>query len=136
MRSRLPNSPLLRSVIAGFAGLVGYGSWAAYANFDHGMAIAVRSGLVQGTYSFVLTFLMTWVTEGLFAKLASMPMGAVVTTVVVSFILFVSAYGIHMLVGTPEILMTILPGFVIGSGYTAVYVWGLQRGTKTVAQGQ
>jgi len=134
---RIPKSPLLRSFIAGFAGLVGYGSWAVYANLDHGTFIAIRSGLVQGTYSFVLTFLMTWLTEWLFAKFASLPMGSSVTTTgVVCLILFVSAYGIHMLVGTPEILMTILPGFVIGSVYTAVYVWSLQRGTNFFIPGQ
>ena len=124
----LPNSPLLRSAIAGVAGFVAYGSWAVYANFDHGTAIAVRSGLVQGTYSLILTFLMTSATEWLFSKLAGMAMGAVATTGIVCLLLFASSYGINALVGTPEILMTILPGFIFGSIYTSVYVWGLQRG--------
>ena len=60
--------------------------------------IAMRSGLVQGSYSLALTFLMTLVTEYLFARLRALWS----TTVVVSAILFVSAYAIHMLVGTPE----------------------------------
>ena len=73
---------------------------------------------------------MTSVTEWLFSKLAEMLMGAVATTGIVCLVLFASSYGINALVGTPEILMTILPGFIFGSIYTSVYVWGLQRGKK------
>ncbi len=120
---RLPNSPLLRSTLAGLAGFVVYGGWAYYANSAHGEMIAMRSGLVQGSYSLALTFLMTLVTEYLFARLRALWS----TTVTVSVILFVSAYTIHMVVGTPEILMTILPGYVIGTVYTAAYVLGLRR---------
>lgn len=133
---RLPNSPLLRSTLAGCAGFVVYGSWAVYANIDHGDMIGVRSGLVQGTYSLVLTFLMTLLTEWLFAKLGAVPLGPSVVTGTVCVMLFTTAYGIHALVGTPEILMTILPGFIVGSAYTAIYVWGLQRGTKPAISGQ
>ena len=69
---RLPNSPLLRSALAGGAGFVVYGGWAVYANIEHGTTIGIRSGLVQGTYSLVLTFIMTLVTEWLFTMLAGL----------------------------------------------------------------
>lgn len=122
--------------MAGLAGFLVYGSWAAYANFDHGMSIATRSGLVQGTYSLVLTFAMTLVTEWLFGRLCRLPGGMVFTVVIVSGVLFATAYVIHRLVGTPEILMTILPGFVIGSIYTSIYVLGLSHGTNAVNESQ
>ena len=133
---RLPNSPLLRSALAGGAGFVVYGGWAVYANIEHGTTIGIRSGLVQGTYSLVLTFIMTLVTEWLFAMLAGLRLGRSIVIVVVCLMLFVTAYGIHVVVGTPEILMTIVPGFIVGSVYTTIYVWGLQRGTKSAFSGR
>lgn len=115
--------------------MVVYGGWAVFANADHGAAVSIRAGLVQGTYSLVLTFLMTLVTESLHAKLGGTALGNVAVVGIVCMILFVTPFGIHMLNGTPEILMTILPGFLIGCVYTAVYVVGLHRGTKQMATG-
>jgi hypothetical protein len=122
----MSSAGLIRSLLAGLAGLVGYGGWAWYANLDHGAAIAMRSGLVQGGYSLVLTFLMTLVTEALYSNWQHVAGGVIWTTTVVSAILFSSAFTIHLLVGTPEILMTITPGFFIGTIYTYFYVQGLR----------
>lgn len=127
----MTSAGFLRSLIAGLAGFIGYGGWAWYANLDHGADIAMRSGLVQGGYSLVLTFLMTIVTEYLFAKWQHQAGAAIRTTLLVSTILFCSAYTIHMLVGTPEILMTITPGFIIGTIYTYVYVLGLRASSES-----
>lgn len=117
----------LRSLLAGLAGFVGYGLWAWYANREHGADIAMRSGLVQGGYSLVLTFVMTLVTEALYHRWQHLAKAALCTTAVVSTTLLASAYSIHRVVGTPEIWMTIAPGFVIGTIYTYVYVLGLRR---------
>ncbi len=121
------NSPLVRSLLAGLAGFLAYGGWAVYANWSHGETIAYRSGLVQGSYSFLLTWVMTLVTEWLFAKLANVPFRVALLMCMVMPILFATAYAINYAAGTPEILMTIIPGFVIGSTYTLVYVIGLER---------
>lgn len=118
------NSPFVRSLLSGIAGFVVYGGWAYFVNAEHGQELAMMIGLVQGSYSFALTFVMTLVTEWLFRRCNgqfAMIMGVVCTA------LFVTPYAIHMLIGTPEILMTILPGFVIGSIYTGVYVMGLKK---------
>lgn len=117
------NTPLFRSLGAGLIGFVAYGGWAWYANMAHGDAVAMRSGLVQGVYSLVLTFVTTMLTEALYARTRQ----ALLTVGVVSIGLSVGSWFVHMLFGTPEILMTILPGFVIGTAYTAVYVAGLRR---------
>lgn len=121
------NSPLGRSFLAGFAGLIVYGGWAVYANASHGDTVALRAGVVQGSYSLLLTFVMTLATEGLYRALSLVYGGLYWLMMIVCLSLFTTAYGIHYLVGTPEILMTILPGFVIGSIYTLVYVLGLKR---------
>jgi hypothetical protein len=128
-------SPLARSALAGIAGFLVYGGWAAFANSEHGPAISMRSGFVQGSYSLVLTFAMTMVTEWLFDRFshgttlpASIRIAALMAIICSG--LFSTAYAIHMLVGTPEILMTILPGFLIGSVYTFIYILGLQSGNR------
>ena len=116
-------------MLAGLAGFAAYGGWAVYANWSHGETIAYRSGLVQGSYSFVLTWVMTLVTEWLFRVIPATPFRVVWLMGIVTPILFATAYGINYAAGTPEILMTITPGFIIGSTYTLVYVMGLQRTT-------
>ena len=121
------NSPLVRSALAGVAGFLAYGSWAIYANWDHGQDIALRSGVVQGSYSFALTLVMTLVTEWLFEMLKNLTFGILILMFSVCSVLFATAYGINYLAGTPEIIMTIFPGWVIGSIYTGVYVGGLAR---------
>jgi hypothetical protein len=57
------------------------------------------------------------------------------TVTVSMLLLFSTAWVIHFLVGTPEILMTIMPGFVIGSVYTAVYVVSLAKLSKGPLKG-
>ena len=124
------NSPLVRSALAGVVGFLAYGSWAIYANWDHGQDIAIRSGVVQGSYSFALTLVMTLVTEWLFEMLKGLTLGIVILMFLVCSVLFATAYGINYLAGTQEILMTIFSGWVIGSVYTGVYVVGLKRASS------
>lgn len=98
-----------------------------FANWPHGEDAAIRAGIVQGSYSLALTLCMTLITEWLFLRLADVPLRLPMLMAVVCTGLFTTAYSINMIAGTPEILMTILPGFVIGTLYTLVYVLGLQR---------
>jgi len=116
-----------RSLVAGLAAFGGYGGWAFLVNADHGFPLAVRALLVQGTYSFVLTLSSTLLMEYLYRRLFAMPGAAWLTVVITVALLFTTAYGINLAAGTPEIVMTILPGFLIGSGYTVAYVFGLSR---------
>lgn len=116
-----------RSLLAAAAGFLGYGLWAVFANSAHGSSAALRAGLVQGSYSFALTLTMSIVTEWIYAGLADLRLRAPLTVIVVAGALFVTAYGINAAAGTPEIIATIAPGFVIGTLYTGAYVLALQR---------
>lgn len=119
--------PSGRSVAAAAAGFVGYGLWAAYANESHGSAAALRAGVVQGSYSFVLTLVMSLVTEWVYARLDGVRLRAPLTVAAVVGALFGTAYGINAVAGTPEIVATIAPGFAIGALYTGAYVLGLLK---------
>lgn len=113
---------LFRSLGAGIAGFLVYGGWAYYVNADHGHDMGVMAGVTQGTYSFVLTMSTTYLMEFLLITFRHMPGRRTATVVVTSVITFGTAFGIHFLIGTPEILLTILPGFLIGTAYTVSYV--------------
>ena len=117
-----------RSVAAATAGLVGYGLWAAYANAAHGGETALRAGLVQGSYSFLLTLVMSVATEWIYRWFAGLPLRAMWTIAAVAAALFMTAFAVNAAAGTPEIIATIAPGFAIGTFYTSVYVMALARG--------
>ncbi len=127
MLSRLKTSETARSLIAGLAGFLVYGGWAWYVNAAHSAEAGMRAGLLQGTYSLILTFSTTLLMERVYAMLKTRNGAVALTTAMTSVLLFITAAGIHMIAATPEILMTILPGWVIGTIYTAVYVISLHR---------
>ena len=119
--------PILRTYGPAVAGFVGYGSWAGYANAAHGLDIALRSAVVQGGYSFVLTLSTTILMQRLYQSLANVPHRGLMVTLITCSALLSTAYGINWLAGTPEIWMTILPGFAFGSVFTAFYIKGLSK---------
>lgn len=122
-------SPFQRSLISAFAGLLAYGLWAYFANMAHGFKAGIKAACVQGGYSFVLTFVMTMLIESLYRFLIQKhwQRATVMTIVTVCLTLYASSWLLNYLVGTPEILMTVLPGYVIGSMYTYSYVLKLAK---------
>lgn len=127
MPTAVRNASLMRSFLSAIAGFSVYGGWACYVNADYGTDLAMMIGLVQGGYSFVLTFVMALVTEWLFKRFTESKNQVAYVMITVSSALFTMPYVIHLLLGTPAIWMTILPGFVIGTMYTRLYVLGLEK---------
>jgi hypothetical protein len=130
--SRRADSGIARSIIAGLAGFVAYGGWAYHVNAEYGLATGIRSGLVQGGYSFVLTLSTTLLMEQLLVSLSNIKGQIVITILTTCLITFSTAYLTHWLAKTPEILLTIAPGFLIGAGYTVIYVYSLSTLSKSV----
>jgi len=114
-----------RSVLSGLAGFVVYGGWAFWLNASHSHAMGISAGLLQGSYSFFLTLSMTLVMEYLMLMFKALPLRGALTVLLVSTITFSVAFALQWLNSTPEILLTILPGFLIGTVYSIVYVTGL-----------
>lgn len=120
---------LQRSLLAASAGLLGYGGWAFFVNQSAGAEMALRAAIIQGGYSFILTLSMSFFTEKLFAYLARrLPTlhAPWLTVVLVSATTVWIAIGIHSINGTPNIIATILPGFIVGMIYTSAYVAALK----------
>jgi hypothetical protein len=110
-------------------GFMVYGGWAYYVNLSYGDDVALRAGLVQGSYSLALTMGSSYLIEQLLVVYATAEprSSLLLATATSSALAFVVAYSIHWLIGTPMIFTTILPGFLIGSVYAFIYGLSVQK---------
>ena len=120
-----------RSAFSAIMGFFFYGAWAYSVNQHHGMDAGVKAGIVQGSYSFALTFSMTMLLEGmyLFASrlFTSKKLVCTLTILVCCAIVFTGSWTVNYLAGTPEIFQTVILGYVIGGVYSIIYVLNLAR---------
>ncbi len=116
-------------VLSASAGWIGYGGWAYFANHDYGQTAAWRAFLTQGGYSFVVTLVMTVLLENLYRRTSSVVWSAGS----VSLLLYASSWSVNWIAGTPEILITILPGAIIGTVYSFSWCRGLAGADRTRA---
>jgi peptidoglycan/LPS O-acetylase OafA/YrhL len=110
-----------RVALLGAAAFLAYGSWAAFANRAHGADAALRAFVVQGCSSAFVTSTIAAVIEWAHARLPRTRASALLA---VSFgALFATAFhcGLHLVMGTPELLRTVavpvLASVVYASGY-------------------
>lgn len=116
-----------RSLLAGaLAGCV-YGGWAYLVNRHAGPAAAGLASVVQGSYSFALTMALTYLIETLLDGLGRTPLALAGVVAIAAALLFAVAFVLQWLAATPCILATILPGWVIGTGYATVYTMTIGR---------
>jgi hypothetical protein len=127
---RLLDSRTLRGFAAGILGFIVYGGWAFYVNSQHGIDAGFKAGFVQGSYSFALTLSTTLLMEFLWTRLQNARGPYFLTLSITNTITFSTAYLINRVFGTPEILLTIFPGFLIGIVYTAFYLFSLSKLTS------
>jgi len=124
-------TPLQRSILSGLCGLIFYGGWAIFVNWKHGLGAAIKAGCVQGSYSFILTLSMTMLIEGMFKINSKVFKKALLvnwsTIIICCAAIFSLSWGINFAAGTPEILRTVILGYVVGGIYSITYVYGLAR---------
>jgi hypothetical protein len=130
LQQSLKYSKVLRGLLAATAGFIAYGGWAYYINASHGDSAALKALFTQGIYSFTLTLITAFIMEWLF-QLSSKPATRFcLTFFITSLILYSTSWGINVWAGTPEILLTILPGAILGTFYTLSYTLTLFKLTK------
>jgi hypothetical protein len=122
-------SPFQRSLFSALAALIAYGGWAYLVNSMHGSFAAIKAACVQGSYSFLLTFLMTILIELLYRVSCAITdadlLRKVLTSVITCCMIFSASWWVNVLAGTPEIFNTVILGYVVGGIFTASYVIGL-----------
>jgi hypothetical protein len=116
------NKTQLSALLAATAAAIIYGGWAIYANFEHGAHAWGMAGIVQATYAFVSTLTITHIAHWVFLK-SNGGLRGVITGFIASFIVMAAIpVTIHNIAATPDILQTILPGLIWGSGYLLAFL--------------
>lgn len=105
--------------IAGLA----YGGWSAFSNWEHGMQAALLAFLVQGAFAFTSTYILGRMVATTAAKCANIQSSALQLLsvfMVGSTFLWATPTILHLIAGTPNILMAMLPGLIVGHIYLFV----------------
>ncbi|MEL7025079.1 MAG: hypothetical protein AAGL69_15190 [Pseudomonadota bacterium] len=121
------NSPRTRAVVAAVVAFAFYAAWAAWANRAHGLTGMTIAALTQGGYSAVVTLGMTSLIEWLFAGSGSLWQRELRCVSGTVLLLVFSSTAVHVVAGTAEIWMTILPSWIFGTLYALIYARSLAR---------
>lgn len=113
------------NVLIALAAGLGYGGWAVYANFGHGMQAASMAGMVQGIYASALTGCITKVARWAFLKYNGGIRGGLAAFGLSFLLMLATPLAVHSAAGTPEIGQTILPGLIWGSIYLIGFLCSL-----------
>lgn len=125
--------------------MLGYGLWAYFANcysgsVDNPEMIATRAGLIQGGYAGALTFLNVIMLERIYDRFID-AFSHKQTIILAVLLALLTQYAViipvHLFNGTPNILVTLLPGFIIGSAFSITYTHAYaKKSPQKVSMGQ
>ncbi len=121
--SKEKNIALLTAVAAAII----YGSWAVYANYEHGVHAWIMAGLLQAVYAFFSTFSITHVAKWVFLKYKCGITGVVAGFGMSFLVMLAIPLGVHNFFGTPDIWQTMLPGLIWGSIYLLGFLITLNK---------
>ena len=127
--------PSLLGVLSACFAFLFYGGWGYWVNLGYGHEMALKVFMAQGSYSFILTLIMTMLIEGLYRLFTcrgsrdQWSRSRVDWSTILSscFVVFSGSWLVNVFAGTPEIFKTVLLGYMFGGLYTYVYVLGLSR---------
>lgn len=123
---RYLHHPLVAAVLA----MLVYGGWAAAVNAEHGLTIALRSGLGQGMYAFVATFVTGFLAIKTFQYFNHKKIGFILGFVF-SFIIMISIpYTVHTWLETPNKWEAMSLGLVWGTLYLIWLLWMESKQSK------
>jgi len=122
-----PTGARRRSLLIAVGAFALYGSWAFAVNLSHGAGAGVKALLTQGTSSFVSTFTITMVMEAAYGDRGAPLLRSVRAFAAGCAVMYALTLGLHLLMGTPELLATVAPVLGLGTLYCAIYSAGLGR---------
>jgi len=110
-----------------FIGFLFYGGWAFWVNYGAGQTLAFKAAFTQGGYSFIITLVLALLIEWLFSRFKKWPFHLFFIGLITCSFLYVTSWSLNYLAGTPNILLTILPGAAVSTVYTIIYILGLNK---------
>ncbi|MCV6604748.1 MAG: hypothetical protein OIF34_05555 [Porticoccaceae bacterium] len=120
-------SPTARILISAVAAFLGYGGWTLYVNGDGDPMSAMSYALSYGSYSFVMTLITSGLLEGLFRGFGGQRKGSLIAGAITCLLLYAGAWGINYAAGTPNILITIVPGMTFSTLFVVSYLITLKK---------
>ena len=117
------------------AGL-GYGGWAAYANYEHGFSAWSKAASIQGVLAFFSTLIITHVAHKIYLQYGCKIRGILAGFSMSFIIMLAIPLAVHKLAGTPDVLQTILPGLIWGSIYLIGFLLSLEIKNRNAARDQ
>jgi len=107
----------LSTFLSALAAGIGYGGWAVYANYEHGVHAWAMAGAIQAIYAFISTLSITHVARKTFMKYSCGIKGVCAGFSMSFLVMLALPLLVHNFFGTPNIWATILPGLIWGSIY-------------------
>src|SRR5215472_4366110 len=99
--------------------IVAMGGWALFANRAHG-AGAIVPALAQGVLSGGITFVLKRALEALVVRIGG-PLAFVLPPLATASAILLALAGVHLAIGTPEIVATIAVPWSVSTLYAIVY---------------
>lgn len=121
------NGARRRSLALACGAFVLYGSWAFVVNVAHGSGAGVKASLTQGLSSFISTFTITMVMEAVYGTRGAPVLRTVRAFAAGSAVAWTLTVGLHLAMGTPELLATVGPVLALAAVYCAIYSVNLGR---------
>tara|TARA_B110000037_G_C17031065_1_gene469514 strand:- start:568 stop:1002 length:435 start_codon:yes stop_codon:yes gene_type:complete len=122
----LKRKGIRESLVMAAAASLFFISWGIFANWEHGRRAITQVALTQGTISFVSTFLSTEVLRRLYLVFKRVGINVLFTIPIGFTLINGSIYSAHLIAGTPEILLTMLPGVLISVFFCSAYTYRLR----------
>lgn len=102
-------------------------TWGLWVNWEYGLSSRIQVAMTQGVVSFASTLfsaeLIVWL--GMRFQKSKHP---VLWTGAASWVVFYAIiFGVHFLTGTPELLITLLPGMITGIFFCFGYALRVQH---------
>ena len=119
-------SPLFRVLAGAVLSAVTWFCWAWFANREHPDQ-ALVSGLTQGSVNFITTAFGSAMLEFLFVRLGHFPSGRLICVLAVSSMSLSIMIIAHIHAGTPNLLLTVGPVYLVVLLYCSSYILSLHK---------
>lgn len=120
----------LVEVVAPWVAALVYGSWGAFANRMFGVDVMLAAASAQGVFAFASTWGLAAVARAMLAiwrQRVVERLALLLSFFACSTILWAIPWSLHLLAGTENILLAMLPGLVIGHVYLAWLLRSLKQ---------
>jgi len=111
-------NPIISAILA----MLFYGTWAAFSNFDYGYSSSKNAFVIQGSFAFFSTLLSGHLALYLIQKLKGMPQHLLLSYLIIVILLFTVPFILHSIFLTPNKLMSMAPGMIMGSAYIGIFL--------------